>query len=164
MTTCDISIKKRNIVVGFVLRFFYFYENKKKKKRKKKPNSLSSLHEKSEETPGALDRHDWESQEAIPLPRTILSALVHITGYRRSGCRPGCQESIVYGEAQTLTQTLTRLLGRQMFRTQSASEHTTSTSRQNCVHIQYLNSSGPAETGCAHLRTPGPCMFWSKFR
>ena len=29
-----------------------------------------------------------------PLPRTVLSTSVRITGYRHSGCRWGCQESI----------------------------------------------------------------------
>ena len=84
----------------------------RRRRRKKKAYSLPSLHERSE-TPGALDRHDWESQEANPLPRTILSASVCITGYQHSGCRWGCRESNVYGAAQTPSQ----LLGRQMFRT-----------------------------------------------
>ena len=82
--------------------------------KKKTTYSLPSLRERSE-TPEALDGRDWESREANPLPRTVLSASVRITGYRRSDCRRGRQESIssVYGAAQTPT----RLLGRQMFRT-----------------------------------------------
>ena len=36
----------------------------------------------------------WESQEANPLPSYRLSASVRITGYRRSDCRRGRQESI----------------------------------------------------------------------
>ena len=36
----------------------------------------------------------WERGYPDPLPRTILSASVHITDYQRSGCRWGCQESI----------------------------------------------------------------------
>jgi len=44
---------------------------------KKKAYSLQSLCEKSE-TPGALDRHGWESQEANLLPRTVLLASVHM--------------------------------------------------------------------------------------
>ena len=69
--------------------------NQKKNKMKKKKNtySLPPLHERSE-TPGTLHRHDWESQEANLLPRTVLSASVRITGYLHSGCRRGCQESI----------------------------------------------------------------------
>jgi len=55
--------------------------------------SLPSLHERSE-TPRVLDRCDWESQVVNPLPRTILSASVRITGYRHSGCRPDHQELI----------------------------------------------------------------------
>ena len=66
----------------------------RKRIRKTKVYSLPSLHERSE-TPGALDRHDWESQEANPLPRTVLLASVRITGYQRSGCRPGRQEYIM---------------------------------------------------------------------
>ena len=74
-------------------------KRKKMKKKKKKKNNLSlpSLRERSE-TPGALDRRDWESQEANPLPRTVLSALVHITSYWRSDCRQGRQESIMCTE------------------------------------------------------------------
>ena len=46
---------------------------RKKKGKKKKAYSLPSLRDRSE-TPGALDRHDWESQEANLLPRTVLPA------------------------------------------------------------------------------------------
>ena len=42
---------------------------KKKLGRRKTTYSLTSLCERSE-TPGTLDRRDWESQEANPLPRT----------------------------------------------------------------------------------------------
>ena len=71
-------------------------KQKQKTKRKKKMKttySLPSLRERSE-TPGALGRRDWESQEANPLPRTVLSASVRITSYQRSGCRRGRQETI----------------------------------------------------------------------
>jgi len=130
--------------------------NKKKKKReyrgrrrKKTTYSLPSLHERSE-TPGASDRRNWESQEANPLPRTVLSASVRITGYRRSGCRQGRQESIsryVYGAAQTPTQ----FMGRRCSEPQSASAH--ATSNTVCWQIQYLNPSqlngwrAPADLG-----------------
>jgi len=49
-------------------------------RRRRRSYSLPSLHERSE-TPGVLDRRDWESQVANPLPITILSASVRITGY-----------------------------------------------------------------------------------
>ena len=68
-------------------------KKEKKGRRRNKTYSLPSLCERSE-TPGVLDRHDWESQEVNPLPRTVLSTSVRITGYRHSGCRWGCQESI----------------------------------------------------------------------
>ena len=66
---------------------------KGKEEEEKKAYSLPSLRERSE-TPEALDRHDWESQEVNPLPRTVLSTSVRITGYRCSGCWWGRQESI----------------------------------------------------------------------
>ena len=62
-------------------------QQQKNKTKQKTTYSLPSLRERSE-NPGALDRRDWESQEANPLPRTVL------TGYRRFGCRRGRQESI----------------------------------------------------------------------
>ena len=66
-------------------------EKRKKKKgkdKKKGEKSLAASHP-SVETPGALDRRaHWESQET-PAAQSHLSALVHITGYRHSGCRPG---------------------------------------------------------------------------
>jgi len=77
----------------------------KKRKKKKKPNSLPSLHERSE-TPGALDR--CESQET-PVAQFHLSALVRITGHWCSACRRGRQESTLYTGAEPAT----RLLGRQ---------------------------------------------------
>jgi len=60
---------------------------------RKKAYSLPSLRERSE-TPGALGRCNWESQEVNPLPRTVLSASICNTGYRHSDSRPVRQESI----------------------------------------------------------------------
>ena len=111
----------------------------RRRRRKKKAYSLPSLHERSE-TPGALDRRNWESQEANLLPRTSLSASVRITGYRRS-----LRIDMCYTE-----QPKPRLdyWGGKCSEPQSASEHATSTSRQNWVQIQYL-SPQPAEMGGA---------------
>ena len=44
---------------------------------------------------GATRNHRGE-----PLPRTILSASVRITGYRRSDCRRDRRESILYARAE----------------------------------------------------------------
>ena len=54
-----------------------------------------------------------------PLPRTVLSASVRITGYRRCGCRWGRQESILYAGAG---RTHDSIIGEATFRSQSASE------------------------------------------
>ena len=76
-------------------------EKKKEKKKKRNENRSSSYRKEEEdeekttyslpslsETPGALDRRYWESQET-PVARTVLSASVCIAGYQRSGCRRG---------------------------------------------------------------------------
>ena len=108
-------------------------EKKKKKKPKKKEKkkklraeeekrnggltALPSLRERSE-TPGALDRRvHWESQET-PVAQSHLSASVRITGYRRSGCRPGSSriDSVRGG------RTRDSIIGEATFRSQSASE------------------------------------------
>ena len=96
-------------------------EIKKKSKRKKKKalgeKKTASLRERSE-TPGALDRRvHWESQET-PVAQSHLSASVRITGYRRSGCRPGSSrlDSVRGG------RTRNSIIGEATFRSQSASE------------------------------------------
>ena len=119
---------------------------KGKEEEEKKAYSLPSLRERSE-TPEAFDRHDWESQEANLLPRTILSASVHITSYWRSGCRRGHQESIAM--CTELAQPPTRLLGRQMFRTPVCKQTRHLDFRQNCFQIQYLNPSRLKRVACA---------------
>ena len=89
--------------------------------------------------PGALDRRDWESQEANPLPRTVLSASDRTTGYRRSDCRLGRRESICTERPKLRLD----YWGGKCSEPQSATEHATSTSRQNHVQIQHLNLSRP---------------------
>jgi len=115
---------------------------KEKEQEEKKASSLSSLCERSE-TPGALDRHDWESQEANPLPRTVLSASVHITSYQCSGCRRGHQESIC---VRSWPNPRLDYWGDKCSEPQSASEHATLT---NCFQIQYLNPSLLNLVACA---------------
>jgi len=61
-------------------------------KERKKTYSLP-LRERSK-TPGALDRRTLGITGGEPVAQHRLSASVRITGYWRSGCRPGCQESI----------------------------------------------------------------------
>jgi len=104
----------------------------KKQERKEQPNSLPSLRERSE-SPGALDRRvHWESQE-IHVAQSHLSNFVRITGYRRSGCRLGRQESILYAGAKPTT----RLLGRQ-HSDPSLQTNELSQLPKNCVQIQYI--------------------------
>ena len=69
-------------------------ENKKRRKEKKKEKTYSLPLRERSETPGALDRRALGITEGEPVAQHRLSASVRITGYRRSGCRPGCQESI----------------------------------------------------------------------
>ena len=64
--------KNRNYISGLS----HWGKKKLKGVRRGKP---TASHPRSE-TPGALGRRDWESQEANPLPRTVLSASVRITG------------------------------------------------------------------------------------
>jgi len=110
---------------------------KKKKNRKKKAYSLPSLRERSE-TPGVLDRRNWESQETPIAQNRPFGFGPH---YWRSGCRRSRQESILYAGAEPATRLLT-------FRSQSASEWANSTSHQNWVQIWYLNPAS-GWTSCA---------------
>ena len=68
-------------------------ERKQKEEEGEKERNSLPLRERSE-TPGALDRRALGITEGEPVAQHRLSASVRITGYRRSGCRPGCQESI----------------------------------------------------------------------
>ena len=88
----------------------------------------------------------WESQEANPLPSIVfwLQSTLPVTGVLAVG--GVVKNGYVYGAAKTPT----RLLGRQCSEPQSASEHATSTSRQNCVQIQYLNPSRLKPVAHAH--------------
>jgi len=72
---------------------------------------------------GATGNHRRPTR--CPEPSFRLRSALPVTGVLAA--RPGSQESNVYGAGQTRT----RLLGRQTFRSQSASEWATSTSRQN---------------------------------
>ena len=86
---------------------------------------------------------------------TVASPSVRITGYRRFGCRRGRRESICVRSGPNPDKCSEP-------HAQSASEHATSTSRQNCVQIQYLTPAPPAqpaESGGARQRT---CMVAGK--
>jgi len=93
-----------------------------KKERKTKKKGLTASHPslKGQTHQCMQPQEHWvgvHRESNLPL------ALVCITDYQCSGCRPGIQESNVYRAAQT--RTCTQLLGRQTFRSQSASECTT---------------------------------------
>jgi len=120
-------------------------EKKKEKKKKKKEEEKRRRKQPTASHPSVKGQRPqerwigahWELQEANPLPNIAfrLRSALRVTGVLAVG--GVVKNRYVYRAAQTPT----RLLGRQMFRTPVCNEHATSTSRQNCVQIQYLNPS-----------------------
>ena len=76
--------EKAYIAAPFSLFLFFPYSGEEEKKK----NSLTASHP-------FVKGLRWESMEMNLLPGTVLSASVRITGYQRSGCRPGRQEYIM---------------------------------------------------------------------
>jgi len=92
-----------------------------------------------------------------PEPSFRLWSVLPVTGILAVG--RVVKNRYMYGVAQTLT----RLLGSKCSEPQSASEHATSTSRQNRVKIQYLNPSPVAragETGLSSVHSACSCCLY----
>ena len=88
-------------------------KEKIKKKEKKTTYSLPSLRERSE-TPGALDRHNWESQET-PVAQNRLQPTLLVTGILAVGW-------VVENQFCTGGRTRDSIIGEATFRSQSVSE------------------------------------------